>query len=45
MKIWFWHSGKANVAFFDGHVDGCSLDELNQLPSTVFPTNAEADKF
>ena len=39
------HSGKANVAFFDGHVDGRTLDELNGLPSTIFPTNAEADKF
>ena len=39
------HSGKANVAFFDGHVDGRSLAELNQMPSTILPTNAEADKY
>jgi prepilin-type processing-associated H-X9-DG protein len=39
------HAGRANVAFFDGHVDGRSLAELNEVPGRIFPSKAEADGY
>jgi prepilin-type processing-associated H-X9-DG protein/prepilin-type N-terminal cleavage/methylation domain-containing protein len=42
------HSKRANVCFYDGHVEGVLFDELNVTPlanNRFFPTTAEANNY
>lgn len=39
------HAGRVNVGFFDGHVESVPYADMNVMPSKLFPTNEEADRF